>query len=177
MKGKRRKGVFDRLGRTHAHGSEQGATLPELLIAMVISASVIGLIGTALFQLFVASTTGNARLSALHNIQTAALWLNRDVQEAESFSAGAGPEYGTFATGDSSIQYRYSYHAGAEALVREVLIDGTPDLILRVARGIQEQGDVAFTENGGLVTITMTVTPEDGGMTESGRIDVAMRVH
>lgn len=156
--------------------AERGATLPELLIALLVSTAALGLIGTAVYQLFVTSAIGNARLTALHNLQNAALWLNRDAQQAEGFTPGSDPVYGVFTTGDPSIQFRYSYDAMEAALLRELLIDGASDRTLQVARGVQDQGDIVFSAIGSLLTISITTGDLDGQVTESMQLRSAMRV-
>jgi hypothetical protein len=155
---------------------ERGATLPELLIGLVISAAIIGLIGTAVYQLFITSSLGNARLTALHNLQNASLWLNRDTMQSRGFTSGSGNVYGTFASGDPTILYRYSYDQEREALTRERLINGSPEPALQVARHIREQTDVVFTVSGDLLTINVTATADDGATYESVVIQAEMRV-
>lgn len=155
---------------------ERGATLPEMLIALVISAGAIGLIGSAAYQLFVASKLGSARLTALHNLQNATLWLNRDVNQSGAFAPGSGSVYGTFTTGDDSVEYRYSYDPAEDALLREHLVDGIPEGTLRVARGIRDQSDVAFSVNGSLVTVAITASGPDGAHAESTVLNSAMRI-
>jgi hypothetical protein len=155
---------------------ESGATLPEMLIMLVLIASAASLIGTAVYQLFLATSDGNARLTALHNLQNASIWLGRDASESQSFSAGAGSVYGTFTTGDPTVEYRYSYDASDGDLVREHLISGTPQSTLRVARGIADQGDIVFSLAGELLTVSITTTSPAGAIDESATLKLAMRV-
>ncbi len=155
---------------------ESGATLPELLIALVVSAAAMVLIGAAVYHLFVASSLGNARLTALHNLGNASLWLNRDTKQSTTFSPESAPIYGTFTTGDPSVQFRYTYDATDEALVRQRLIDGSVDQTVTVARGILDQEDVQFSTSGALVTVSLTARDPQGQVAESMLLQSAMRV-
>lgn len=154
--------------------SEAGFTVPEMLIAAFLVAASAGLIGTAIYQIFFVSREGNTRLAVLGDLENAALWLGRDVSEATAFTPGSGSVYGTFSTSDPTVQYRYSYDAGTTALVREVLVSGSPDSTLRVSRRIAAQGDVTFANSGKLMTISITAT--SGPTSESTTLKLAMRV-
>jgi hypothetical protein len=166
--------TWARLGRLAR--SEDGVSLPEILVATVIAASVAGLLGTTVYQFFRATTDGRNHLAVQNSLRTASLWLGRDATEAQSFSPGSGTTYGTFITGEPSIKFRYSYDAGEKALVREALLNDVPQTTQAVARDIQSQGDVVFSVNGGLLTISMTATSPDGVASEDMALNLAMRV-
>jgi prepilin-type N-terminal cleavage/methylation domain-containing protein len=68
---------------------DRGYTLVELLIALAISAVIFVAAAAVLFQLTTVSSSGNDRLSAVHAVQNAGYWFNRDGQEAVSAAAGA----------------------------------------------------------------------------------------
>lgn len=155
-------------------GAEAGFTVPEMLIAAFMVAAAAGLIATAIYQIFFVSREGNARLAVLGDLENAALWLGRDVSEATAFTPGSGSVYGSFTTSDPTIQYRYSYDASNTAMVREVLVSGSPDSTLRVSRRIADQGDVTFSNSGKLMTISLTAT--SGPTSESTTLKLAMRV-
>ncbi len=153
---------------------EAGASLVELLIGMAISAFVVATLGTAVFQFYAVSGWGNARMSVLHDLQNAGLWLGRDAQEAASFSSGGGLTYGTFNWTGNSVQFRYAYDPGTTSLVRVHLVGGVPQSTVTVARHIASQGDVTFSAAGSLVTVSLTAT--NGGLAASDTILLAMRV-
>lgn len=157
-------------------GSELGVSIPEMLVAMVLASATAGLIGTAVYQFIVVGTNGADRLEVLGAIENAALWLGRDTTESQSFTPGSGSEYGTLTTGDPTVEYRYSYDAGNTALVREHLVSSVVQSTQRVARRIANQGDIVFTVNGNLLTVTITATSADGSMTESADLSLQMRV-
>ncbi len=154
--------------------SERGFTLPEMLITAVLVAGAGGLIATAIYQIFIVSKDGNARMAALGAVENATLWIGRDTSESESWSAGSGAVYGTLTTGDPTVQYRYSYDAANTALIREHLVSGSPVSTLRVARRIANQGDVSFSLTGTLLTVSITGT--SGPTSESVTLKLGMRV-
>ena len=160
--------------RQRAGQFERGFTIPEMLIATFLIALSTGLISTAIYQIFIVSSDGNARLSALNDLENVAIWIGRDTSEAQSWTAGAGTIYGSLTTGDPTVQYRYSYDAANTALVREHLVSGTPVNTLRIARRIANQGDIAFSTTGTLLTISVTSTV--GPTSESATLNLGMRV-
>jgi hypothetical protein len=157
-----------------AQPGESGATLVELLLAVAVSAMVLTMLGTAVFQFFTISNWGQARLSVLKDLQTAGLWLGRDAQEASSFVPGVGTVYGTFRWSDASIEFRYSYSAADQALVREAIAGSIVQSTLTVARHIASQGDVTFSPSGKRVAVTLTAT--SGTVTASNDLTLTMRV-
>jgi type II secretory pathway component PulJ len=156
--------------------SERGISVPEILVATVIAASVAGLLGTTVYQFFRATTDGRNHLAVQNSLGNASLWLGRDATEAGSFSPGSGSTYGTFITGEPSIKFRYSYDAGQRALVRESLLDDAVETTQAVARNIESQSDVVFSVDNALLTITITATSPDGNVSETTTLNLAMRV-
>jgi hypothetical protein len=144
-----------------------------MLIAAFLVASAAGLIATAIYQVFIVSQGGNARLSELTDLESAALWIGRDATEAVSWTPGSGIAYGTFQTTDPSISYRYGFIGAENALARQVLVSGTPQQTLRLARHIANQGDVVFSVSGSLVTVSITAT--SGSTSQSATFNVSMR--
>jgi hypothetical protein len=148
--------------------------LVELLLAVALSAVVMTMLGTAVFQFYSISHWGQARLAVLKDLQTAGLWLGRDAQEASAFVPGAGAVYGTFRWSDGSIEFRYSYSAADQALVREAITGGVVQSTLTVARHIASQGDATFSPSGKRVAVTLTAT--SGSVTASNDLTLTMRV-
>lgn len=160
----------------HCLSSERGVSIPEMLVAMVLASATAGLIGTAIYQFIVVGSDGADRLEVLGAIENAALWLGRDASESQTFTLGSGAEYGILTTGDPAVEYRYSYDAGNTALVREHLVSSVVQSTQRVARRIADQGDIVFTVNGNLLTVSITATSADGSMAESADLSLHMRV-
>ena len=160
--------------RQRAGQFERGFTLPEMLITLVLIALSTGLISTSIYQIFIVSSDGNARLSVLNDLENIAIWIGRDTSEAQSWTVGVGTIYGTLTTSDPTVQYRYSYDAANTALVREHLVSGTPVNTLNIARRIANQGDITFSNTGTLLTISVTSTV--GSTSESSTLNLGMRV-
>jgi len=146
---------------------DRGVTLTEILVSIFIMSLILGLLGTAFYQFFAATTLGNDTLTALRDLEIAGVWLSRDAREAVSFTPGSGTVYGTFDCGGSTVEY--SYDSGNTALVRAV--DGESRT---VARHIAVQNDVQFSVSGSLVTVTLTST--SGAISRSATIEVNMRM-
>lgn len=153
---------------------EQGMTLTEILVTIFLASLLIGVLGTAFYQLFAATRWGNDTLTALHDLENAEVWLSRDARQARSFTAGSSPVYGTFDCGDySRVQYRYSHDLGNTALVREEIVDLEVESTLTVARHIAYDSDVGFSVSGSLVTMTLTST--SGAISRSTTLKINMR--
>lgn len=140
---------------------ERGTSIVEVLVAMSISLIVFGVITTSMVQFMLVTRWGNSQLQITNDIQVASLWLGRDALEASSFTAGTGNVYGILNWPDSSNQFRYSYNALEQALVREHIEDGSLQTSHTVARYILDQNDVSFSTSGSLLTVSITSTSGD----------------
>jgi prepilin-type N-terminal cleavage/methylation domain-containing protein len=83
---------------------QQGFTLVELLIATAIMGVIFSGLGEALHQVVTIPEYGNDRVTALHELQNVAHWVNLDGQMAQS---ATGDDDGLVLTmpDDSSISY------------------------------------------------------------------------
>jgi hypothetical protein len=153
--------------------SEKGATLVEMLVAMSISVLVFGVITTALVQFLLVTRWGNSQLQISSDFQVASLWLGRDTLEAASWTPGSGTVYGTLNWDDSSEQFRYSYSLTDQSLVREHIVNSVVQSTITVARHIANQGDVVFSLNGQLLSVSITST--SGVESETINLQLAMR--
>jgi prepilin-type N-terminal cleavage/methylation domain-containing protein len=70
--------------------AERGLTMVELIIAVAITGIIISFLGTAIYQIFTVTEYGNARLTAMHELQNAAHWFNLDGQRASTASINGG---------------------------------------------------------------------------------------
>ncbi len=82
---------------------QQGFTLVELLIATAIMGVIFSGLGEALHQVVTIPEYGNDRVTALHELQNVAHWVNLDGQMAQS--ATGGDELVLTLPDDSSISY------------------------------------------------------------------------
>jgi type II secretory pathway pseudopilin PulG len=150
---------------------EAGITLVELLAGLGISVFVLAFVGTAVFQFYKVTGWGNDRMLLAANLQTAQLWLGRDAVQANSFTPGTSPVYGTLSipTGGSPIQIQYSYDTAAHTLVRT---DASGSQI--VARDIANESDVSFSPSGQQLDVSLTSTR--GSLTDTSDLSFALRV-
>ena len=155
---------------------ERGATIPEMLIALVLSTFTAGLIATAVYQFFIVTNEGSQRLAMLHDLENASTWLGRDASEAQTFIPGSGIVYGTLETGNTSDKYRYFYDADQTALVRQHVVDEVVQLTTRIARRIADQDDVVFSVSGNLLTVSITATDASGTVSENTTYKFFMKV-
>ncbi|MFO8035614.1 MAG: hypothetical protein R6U57_03185 [Anaerolineales bacterium] len=152
---------------------EIGASLVEILVAVSISLMVIGVLTTSLIQFMLVTGWGNDQLLVSNDLQISGIWLGRDAVESSTFTPGSGTEYGTLNWEDSSRQFRYSYNPTEDALVREHLQEGAVQSTITVARHIAVQGDVVFSVNDHLLTVSITST--SGNVQETITLSYAMR--
>lgn len=154
---------------------ESGMTLVELLVGVGISAAVLTLIGTFIFQFFTVTRQGNARMDVTSDLQSLSLWLGRDSAEAYSFVPGSSPIYGTFhvSQSDGDHEYRYRFEAAEGRLVREHYLDGALQSSQTVSRHIASEGDVTFNASGSLVSVSVTAT--SGQISDSVDLELALR--
>ncbi len=61
---------------------QRGMTLVELVVAIAVTGIIVAFLGTAVNQISTVAGYGNDRLTALHELQNAAFWFNRDGQRA-----------------------------------------------------------------------------------------------
>jgi len=157
--------------RTQA--GERGASLVELLIAIAIAVMVTSVLSTTLVQFMLTTRWGNHQLQITNDIQGASLWLGRDALEAASFTPGASPIYGTLNWADGSQQFRYSYQAADQELIREYYLDGALQSSTTVARHISNPTDVVFNLTGKLLSVSITAT--SGDESETANLKFALR--
>ena len=60
----------------------RGRTLTEVLVALAITGMIAGLLGSMMYRINGMTVRGNNELRVQHDLQNAAIWLNRDVPGA-----------------------------------------------------------------------------------------------
>lgn len=134
---------------------QRGMTLVELLMAAGISAMLVGVLGSAIFQFMQVTERGNDQFRALHDLQNAGYWLTLDGKRAQTTTLieGAQPvESMTLNWTDGSESHTATYSLSATALQRNH--NGT---ITIVARHVSSVG---FSISQGVITTTVTSSPE-----------------
>ena len=82
---------------------ERGFTLVELLVATAIMGLIFSVLAAAIYYVVTIPEYGNDRITALHELQNAAHWVNFDGQMAKS--ATGGDELMLTLTDNSSVSY------------------------------------------------------------------------
>ncbi len=142
--------------------NEYGFTLVELVIVVALTGIIASVIGPAIFQLTTVSGYGEARLTAMHELQNSGYWFTRDGQMSISASGGASLSLSipaapgiTYTLVGTNLQ-RY---------------DGTSTIIM--AKNIS---NASFSVSGRVITMTIASAPPGRDeVSQEGTYSVAMR--
>src|SRR4030042_2065036 len=85
---------------------QAGMTMVELIVAIAITGVIVAFLGTAIYQIITVSEYGNNRLTALHERQNPAHWLNLDGQGA--LAATGGGQLALTLSDNSTVTYTLS---------------------------------------------------------------------
>ena len=130
-------------------------TLIELLISLGVTAMLVGVLGSVIFQFTMAAEQGNERLDVLHDVQNAGYWITADAKRAltTDLVEGAQPvESMTLGWSEGSQSHTVVYSLSERDLERAH--NGVTRV---VARHVSEAG---FALSQGVVTVTLTSSPE-----------------
>jgi prepilin-type N-terminal cleavage/methylation domain-containing protein len=142
--------------------NETGFTLIELLVVIAATGILFSGLGTAIYQMITVTEYGGDELTALHELQNAAYWLNTDGQMAVSATDG-GSLILTLPTAET-----ITYSLSGTSLQRT---DGQTTVILA-----QNVSNVSFTAVGRLVTMNITSAPPGRtAASEQGTYQVYLR--
>jgi len=137
---------------------QKGMTLLELLVAMAITAMIIGGIAALIFQEYSGTAIAKTSVTTAHEIGNAARWISQDGMMAESTGLveGAHPvDYLTLTWIErhdfANIPHSSSYYLEGTQLYRDY--DGTVTI---VARDISK---IEFSQTGYLLTVSISCTP------------------
>ncbi len=143
---------------------ERGFTLVELLITSAITGIIVGVLGTAVYQILTVTEYGNDKMTAIHELQNAAHWVSLDGRGARV--ATGGDELVLTLPDDSSITY---------------VLEGRE--LRRTAGGsqmtlAQNISGISFSVDGGIITMAITSSPEGRqNINEQGTYEVYLRVN
>ena len=145
---------------------QKGFTLPELLMTVAITGLIVGLLGTAIYQIITATESGNDRIIAIHELQNAGHWLSLDGQMAKT-AVIVGDELELTLPDDSSITY-ITY-----AVVDTELHRTADEFQMILAQNISS---ISFSVENRVITMTITSSPEgSANIREQGTYKVCLR--
>ncbi len=137
----------------------------ELITAVAVTGMIVAFLGTAIYHIITVSEYGNDEFTALHELQNAAYWFNKDGQEAKAAVTVGGSQMVLTLTDNSTVTYR--------------LVD-TDDL-QRIAAGQQivlarNISRAVFSVNGSLATMTLiSAPPGRNNVSENGTYMIYLR--
>lgn len=149
---------------------ERGFTLVEILLAMGITALITGVLGTAIFQIFDRSASGQDTLRALSDIQNAGQWIYLDGEKAEAsdlINNAPAVNSMTLSWSTEGTPHTAMYTLTGSALVRNH--NGTETTVARYLSGVD------FSISDDLITINLTSAPGGGGVSKEVTYNVWIR--
>ncbi len=141
-----------------------GLSIVELSIVLAMAALFLAPMGLIVHQFFAIPLRASATHKLLQDVQQATFLIAEDARNAESFTPGSAPEYGTFSWVDrinspiTTHSVLYTHSSGDNNLLRVETIDSGPSTTETVARTIQNQGDVTIQETSGLILASITAS-------------------
>jgi prepilin-type N-terminal cleavage/methylation domain-containing protein len=143
---------------------QKGFTLPEVLITVAITGLIIGVLGTAVYQIITVTESGNDRMTAIHELQNAGHWVSLDGQMART--ATGGNELALILPDDDDPSITYT-------VVDSELRRTADESQMILARNIS---GISFSVENRVITMTITSSPEGrANIIEGGTYKVHLR--
>lgn len=140
---------------------EQGLTIVELLITTAITVLIVGVLGTATYQIVATTYYSNDKLIAMHELQNVAHQLTIDGQGASA--ASGGDELVLNLPDDSQVTY---------TVVGTELRRTAGESQITLARNIS---DISFSVASGIITMTITSSPGNPNVSEQRTYKIYLR--
>jgi len=159
--------IFSRLKSIHKN--QQGFTLIELIVAIAITALIIGVIVMSIFQVFTVNALSSNHMKAVRQVQNAGYWISRDTLMAQDVSpfpdADGFPldvswqEFGTEDVGDATLhEVTYTLLVNGD-LKRSHSVDGGGPSEIVVAQYIESAlTSCVWDDDADKLTLTVTAT-------------------
>src|SRR5437870_4358144 len=147
-------------------GNQEGVTLVEVMIGMVITGIIIIAIGSALFAVMGTTDATNKRMEESHDVQIASAYVANDVQSASNVSltgtcSGAFTHLVTFTyatAGNPTAVYCWGTAANGETQVTRIFNNGTPVVIAHFAGAAAPNVTVTYQPSHPTVPVSVTMT-------------------
>ena len=140
---------------------EQGLTIVELLITTAITVLIVGVLGTATYQIVATTYYSNDKLIAMHELQNVAHQLTIDGQGASA--ASGGDELVLSFPDDSQVTY---------TVVGTELRRTAGESQITLARNIS---DISFSVASGIITMAITSSPGNPNISEQRTYKIYLR--
>ncbi|OGO17640.1 MAG: hypothetical protein A2Z15_01535 [Chloroflexi bacterium RBG_16_50_11] len=141
---------------------QAGMTMVELITAVAVTGIIVVFLGTAIYHIITVSEYGNEKFTALHELQNAAYWFNKDGQEAKT--ATGGSQLVLTLADNSTVTY---------SLVSTNLQRTAGALQIILARNISS---ASFSVNSRVATMNLISTPAGrNNVSENGTYMVYLR--
>ncbi len=164
---------------------QRGLTLNELVIAVAITALIMGGIGTAVYQIIVVNAKSNAHMTAVKDVENAVHWLTRDAQmaqyseDASPLSTRSFPINLTWTNPYESISGNVTYQISGKKLLRVFSDNGTAAVTSVIAHNIDSANtDWSFSGAWSGAVLRFNVTSKVTGFREASetrRFDIVTR--
>ena len=155
---------------------KRGFTLIEILIATVITVTLMGLLSTTYYCFMTMPAHQSDQLTATNQLRLALDFIQYDGVQAQSFTPGSDPSeyYGYFSSHtdpEGSINRTVAYKYDDGHLLREESIDGDMDSRI-IAFHIADAEDAIFEYDGDRqVTVSIMATLNTDTMSETTKRD------
>lgn len=150
--------------------NQRGFTLIEILIAMSISAVVIGGLAAGIYAVIHITGRGNSEIKALRDIQSAAYWISNDAQMAKDVVLfGGDPSDNITLNWDDNLG---EPHTSNFALSGNELIRNYDDYVMAIAWNVDS---AEFSINDDVLSFTIISVPDGMWNTErkiSGQVNL-----
>lgn len=143
--------------------SQAGVTLLEVVVAVAIMGFILAPLATILNLFVFLPSRWDTSLSLINDSRAVGHAIAADARQAQTFVAGAEPDYGTFSWTDrtgsttSSVSVLYFWSSADGELVRRETVDGAVT-DRTIAGGILAYSDVTLQNNSGLIQVSVTST-------------------
>ena len=151
-----------------ASREQQGFTVVEMLVAVIIASLIGGGVVMAIAQTVNTSARNSDHTLAVNEFRNAVYWIRRDAKMAQTIQIDAGesglPLVLSWVEWDNS-QHVVTYDLDDDKLMRTYSIDGDESMLL-VAGNI-DPALTSFEFTGGMLTFDITISVGEGSRTMS----------